>query len=109
MLWYKSLLYASPEERSRYTISLAGIHWRELDTDVSFESFSYPEAEPSAFQRFFLSHPEINIAGFAKRSGINATLLRNYINGFKNPSPAASERILKSLHALGQEFLDADF
>lgn len=49
---------------------------------ASFESFEYDDAEPSKLQRFFLTHKEINISEFAKRIGMNATLLRNYINGF---------------------------
>ena len=57
-----------------------------LDEDVSFESFEYEDAEPSALQRFFLTHKEINVAEFARRIGMNPTLLRNYINGFKKPS-----------------------
>ncbi|MBO4230876.1 MAG: DUF2442 domain-containing protein [Bacteroidales bacterium] len=109
LLWYKSLMNASSGERQKYVFSGEGIHWRELDTDVSYESFLYPEAEPSDLQRFFLTHPEINIAGFAERAGINASLLRNYINGFKNPSPETVLRIKTCLHSIGKEYLDADF
>ena len=109
LLWYKSLMKASPEERQKYTFSGEGIHWRDLDTDVSYESFEYPEAEPSDLQRFFLTHPEINIAGFSERAGINATLMRNYINGFKNPSAESVEKIKSCLKAIGLEYIKADF
>ena len=109
LLWYKSLMKASPEERQKFTFSGEGIHWRNLDTDVSFESFEYPEAEPSDLQRFFLTHPEINIAGFAERAGINATLMRNYINGFKNPSAESVEKIKSCLKSIGLEYIKADF
>ena len=107
LLWYKALMKASQEERQKYTFSREGIHWRNLDTDVSFESFEYPEAEPTDLQRFFLTHPEINIAGFAERADINATLMRNYINGFKNPSPETVSKIKACLQAIGHEYLDA--
>ena len=40
---------------------------------MSFDSFTYEEAEPSAFQRFFLEHPEINVAEFAKKEDVIAT------------------------------------
>ncbi len=80
-MWYPQLHKASDEERSQYTISTVGIHWRKLDEDVSFESFEYEDAEPSGLQRFFLTHKELNVAEFAKLIGINASLLRNYING----------------------------
>lgn len=109
LLWYKALMNASSEERSKYVFSGEGIHWRHLDTDISFESFEYPEAEPSPIQRFFLTHPEINIAGFAEKAGINASLLRNYINGFKNPSPDTAAKILNCVHSIGKEYLEAMF
>ena len=83
LLWYKKLRSATDEEREQYTFGFDGIHWRNLDEDVSFESFAYEDAEPTKLQRFFLSHPEINIAEFARLIGMNPSLLRNYINGFK--------------------------
>ncbi len=103
LLWYPGLMAASSAERDKYEFGLDGIHWRSLDEDVSFESFFYEDAEPSALQKFFLSHPEINVAGFAKSIGMNATLLRNYINGFKKPSKERETEIINQIHLLGQE------
>lgn len=103
LLWYPKLYQASAQERKQYEFGLDGIHWRGLDEDVSFESFTYNDAEPSDLQRFFLTHPEINVAGFAQSMGINATLLRNYINGFKKPSPEREAEIIKHIHLLGKE------
>ena len=56
-------------------------------------------------QKFFLTHPEINVAGFAKSIGLNVTLLRNYINGFKKPSIEREKEIIDKIHALGNEML----
>lgn len=109
LLWYRQLRNATDEERSQYTISTAGIHWRNLDEDVSFESFEYDDAEPSKLQRFFLTHNEINVAEFAKSIGMNPTLLRNYINGFKKPSKEREEKILQQVHKIGREYLVATF
>ena len=47
LLWYKNLRKANDEERGKYTFGYDGIHWRNLDEDVSFESFAYDDAEPS--------------------------------------------------------------
>ena len=41
LLWYPKLREANDEERGKYTIGLGGIHWRNLDEDISFESFAY--------------------------------------------------------------------
>ena len=105
LLWYKDLMNASEADRQQYEISTIGIHWRKLDVDISFESFLYDEAEPSTLQRFFLTHPEINIAAFAGKIGINAALLRNYINGFKKPSAEREQFILDSIRQMGQEYI----
>ena len=109
LLWYKELANASDEERREYEISTIGIHWRKLDVDVSFESFTYDEAEPSEMQHFFLTHPEINVGRFAEKAGINAGLLRNYINGFKKPSKEREQQVLQQIHQLGQEFVAVEF
>ena len=107
LLWYPRLLQANDKERGKYTFSLSGIHWRNLDEDVSFESFEYEDAEPSALQRFFLTHKEINVAEFARRMGVNPSLLRNYINGFKKPSKEREQEILDHIHKLGEELTAA--
>lgn len=107
LLWYSRLKAASDEERNQYTISTIGIHWRNLDEDVSFESFEYEDAEPSALQRFFLTHKEINVSEFARRIGMNPALLRNYINGFKKPSKEREQEILDHIHKLGEELTAA--
>lgn len=107
LLWYSRLRDASEQERSQYTLSTIGIHWRNLDEDVSFESFEYDDAEPSSLQRFFLTHKEINVAEFARRIGMNPTLLRNYINGFKKPSKEREQEILDHIHKLGKELVAA--
>lgn len=109
LLWYKQLMNASDDERKQFEISTIGIHWPGLGVDVSFESFLYEEAEPSPMQRFFLTHPEINISAFASRAGINATLLRNYINGFKKPSPERVSQIQRAVRNLGEELCVASF
>ena len=109
LLWYPRLKDALEDERNAYNFGFDGIHWRNLDVDVSFESFLYEDAEPSDFQRFFLVHKEINITEFAKIAGINATLLRNYINGFKKPSKEREQDILQKIHEIGKSFMETDF
>ena len=107
LLWYPQLRQANDEERMKYSFGFSGIHWRELDEDISFESFEYEDAEPSAMQRFFLTHKEINVAEFARSMGMNPTLLRNYINGFKKPSKEREQEILDHIHKLGEEMVAA--
>ena len=103
LLYYKQLLYASEEKRNKYEISDEGIHWRELDEDVSFESFEYDDPEPVGISKFFLSHPEINASAIARRLGIQQSLFAAYINGMKKPSKERENLILNEIRALGEE------
>lgn len=105
LLWYPRLRESTEEERNQYVIGFDGIHWRNLDEDVSFESFEYEDAEPTSLQRFFMTHKELNVAEFARKIGINASLLRNYINGFKKPSKECEQQILEQVHQMGREML----
>lgn len=107
LLWYPKLRQADDDERKKFSFGFSGIHWRGLDEDISFESFEYEDAEPSAMQRFFLTHKEINVAEFARSLGINPTLLRNYINGFKKPSKEREQEIIDHIHRLGKEMIAA--
>lgn len=109
ILWYSRLLKATQEQRGNFELSTEGIHWRALNEDVSFDSFLYECAEPTPMQRFFLTHREINIAEFANRIGINASLLRNYINGFKGISKEREELILQGIKSLGNELREVTF
>ena len=108
LLWYKHLMEATSEERAEFEISTIGIHWPKLDEDVSFESFEYEDAEPTRLQKFFLSHPEINISGFARKFGYNPSLLRSYVNGFKTPSPEREQQIMADVASLGRELSMTD-
>lgn len=109
LLWYPNLKNANDEARSNYRFGFRGIHWPELDEDISFDSFSDEDAVPTPLQRFFLIHKEIKISEFAKLIDIDATLLRNYINGFKKPSKAREEVILNGIHTLANQYASVTF
>ncbi|MBQ7851340.1 MAG: DUF2442 domain-containing protein [Muribaculaceae bacterium] len=108
LLYYKRLLNATDEQRNNYRISRMGIHWEELDEDVSFESFEYDNPEPVGIAKFFLTHPEINVSAIARRLGLQQSLLASYINGTKKPSKEREELIMAEVRALGAELLQAE-
>ena len=39
LAWFPRLQRASSEQRNNFTLSPYGIHWEELDEDLSFEGF----------------------------------------------------------------------
>jgi hypothetical protein len=43
---YPRLRKATDEQKAKWKLSNEGIHWEELDEDVSFESFSYKDNDP---------------------------------------------------------------
>lgn len=83
-----------------------GIHWPELDEDISFESFEYPDPEPVGISCFFLSHPEINASAVARRLGMKQSLLAAYINGTKKPSTQREQIIVNELRQIGKELTE---
>jgi len=43
---YPRLNMATSEQRAKWKLSNIGIHWEEIDEDVSFESFFYEKDDP---------------------------------------------------------------
>ena len=41
--WYPRLAGATDVQRESFRLSPMGIHWEQLDEDVSFESFTYKD------------------------------------------------------------------
>ena len=109
LLYYKRLMYATDEERNKYIMSDEGIHWEELDEDVSFESFEYDDPEPVGISKFFLSHPEINASAIARRLGIQQSLIAAYISGNKKPSNEREYLIMNEIRKLGEELMNVEW
>ncbi|MDR1458882.1 MAG: DUF2442 domain-containing protein [Bacteroidales bacterium] len=106
MLYYKRLMNASQEQRNNYVIGGFGIHWEDIDEDVSFDSFEYDNPEPSGISRFFLLHPELNVSAVARRMGMKQSLIAAYINGTKKPSLERENEIINTIRQIGKELTD---
>ncbi len=107
LLYYKRLRNASPAERENYEMDDEGIHWYDLDEDVSFESFEYDDPEPKGISLFFLSHPEINASEIGLRLGISKNLMTQYINGTAKPSKERELQILNEVASVGKALMGA--
>ncbi len=55
------------------------------------------------FKQFFQYYNVINAKILAKKIGMNATLLSQYVSGRKKPSETQTEKILIGIHKIGQE------
>lgn len=58
---------------------------------------------------FFELFPTLNMSGFAKFIGVNASLIRQYAKGIKKPSEKRTEQILKGIHELGKQYQEVTF
>ena len=109
--FYPRLLVATDKQRAAYEFEPFGIHWEDIDEDMSYESFYYEDTKEAApgIQDAFLSHPELNISAVARRMGIQQSLLASYIKGTKIPSPERKKFILDTIHEIGQSLLNVSF
>ncbi|MCB0807277.1 MAG: helix-turn-helix transcriptional regulator [Bacteroidales bacterium] len=55
------------------------------------------------FAQFFRYFKVLNAKFLAERIGMNPTLLSQYVQGRKKPSPQQTEKILAGIHQIGQE------
>ena len=105
ILYYRRLVEATDEQRKNYALGHFGIHWEEIDEDVSYESFEYDNPEPVGISRLFLTHPELNASSVARRMGMKQSLLASYINGTKKPSAEREAEILNTVRQIGHELV----
>jgi len=105
LLWYPRLLHATEEQRNSYRTSFSGIHWANIDEDISYENFYYDDLEPAGISRLFLTHPELNASAVARRMGIQQSLLAAYIRGIKKPSKERENEILATIKQIGEELM----
>lgn len=97
---------ATKEQRQNYTVSPFGIHWEELDEDLSFDGFFNYTSERNEIADFFREFPEISMGKFAERIGISPAMLRHYACGTKVPSPERKRKIQKTIHGIAKKLAD---
>ncbi len=95
-------------QRGKYTLSPLGIHWKEIDEDVSFESFYYEDEKPitnNEVAGMFNECSELNVSEVAKHLNIHKSLLYKYIYGTKKPNPERIAEIKSVLRKVGERLL----
>lgn len=99
---YPRLNNATQAQRENYTFDKFGIHWAELDEDLSFEGF-FKQKNINTLYELFMAHPEINASAVARRLGMAQSLLAQYISGSKKPSDERVEHIKSVIRQIGAE------
>ena len=103
---FPRLYNATDAQRQNYTLSHFGIHWPEIDEDLSYEGFFDDEQQSkseNAVGRIFAEYPELNARQIARMAGLNTTLFQQYIDGHKRPSAERLKQIESAIHRLGAE------
>ncbi|HKK39372.1 MAG TPA: helix-turn-helix transcriptional regulator [Cryomorphaceae bacterium] len=75
-------------------------------TDLFLEENAANEIEVNFeidFKQFFQYYKVLNAKFLAEKIGMNPSLLSQYAQGRKKPSPKQTEKILKGIHQIGQE------
>jgi len=49
MFFFPRLTDATDKQRSEWAESFSGLHWENLDEDISFESFTWADNDPLTF------------------------------------------------------------
>ena len=103
---FPRLYNATEEQRQNYTLSHFGIHWPDIDEDLSYDGFFDDERQAkaeNAIGRIFAEYPELNARQVARLAGLNTSLFQQYIDGHKKPSAERLKQIEAVLHRLGSE------
>jgi len=101
---YPRLRFATPEQRKHFTLSSEGIHWREIDEDLSFEGF-FDVKNTTPLYRLFIAHPELNASSIARRLHMSQSLFAQYVSGTKKPSAERERMILEEIRNVGRELI----
>lgn len=99
---FTRLRFADKKSLENYELEYYGIHWGDLDEDLSYEGFFY-EKKPNKLYSIFIAHPELNASVIARRLGMSQSLMSQYISGSTKPSREYEDRIINELHSVGAE------
>lgn len=97
---------ATKKQRQNYTVSPYGIHWEELDEDLSFDGFFNYRNKNNEIANFFREFPEISMGKFAERIGISPAMLRHYACGSKEPSLKRKKGIQNAINDIAKKLAD---
>jgi len=61
LAWFPRLLRSTPEQRERFTITSRGLHWDELDEDISIDGLLAGHGDQSAPGKTFIGSVTISL------------------------------------------------
>jgi len=100
---YSRLKNAKKSERKKYQLNAYGIHWPDLDEDLSFDGFF--KQNDNEVASLLNQHSILNISALARRMKISQPLFAAYISGAKKPSLSRLNKIKEEIKKIGAELL----
>ncbi|MBN2727895.1 MAG: DUF2442 domain-containing protein [Bacteroidales bacterium] len=98
---YRRLQNATNEQRQNYKTNDLGLHWPDVDEDLSFDGFF--NKRTSEIAELIKGNPIINASALARRLGIPQPLFAAYISGNKRPSLERIKAIKEEIRKVGRE------
>lgn len=98
---YRRLQNATNEQRQNYETNDLGLHWPDIDEDLSFDGFF--NKRTSEIAELIKGNPIINASALARRLGIPQPLFAAYISGNKRPSLERIKAIKEEIRKVGRE------
>lgn len=82
----------------------------ELQCEVTGEDLDSLQVELQYdLPAFFEAYSVVNVRALSERLGMNHTLMSQYMNGRKTPSPKQKARIIETIHQIGRELTQLAF
>ena len=82
-------------------VEATNLHLFERDSQITEKNIAFD----IDIKQFFQYYRVINSKFLAKRIGMNETLLSQYVQGRKKPSPEQTNKILSGIHEIGKELI----
>lgn len=106
--WFPRLEQATLEQRNDFELTHYGIHWEQIDEDLSYSGFftfnkDKIENEKTDFQKLLARFPTLNLAELARVANVSPNLMRQYACGAKVPSKARIQKIKQTMKSIGRE------
>jgi hypothetical protein len=102
---YRRLRDATEAQRKNFKLNSLGIHWPDIDEDLSFDGFF--NKKESEVADIIKQHSVINVSALARRMGIPQPLFAAYVAGIKRPSLTRILKIKAEIRKIGRELAES--
>jgi len=93
------------DELGEMIIEVVNLTFEDQGIAYSIDEIGFEYDLPS----FFSFYRVINAKALSQRIGMNQSLLAQYVNGIKKPSPRQTKRILAGVQKIGRELSEISF